>query len=327
MPCPAPCAGEDIVYTPEKYRETEGGNRDKAKGIVAKPMPRTWYDRDSNRSCYVPDEEQRQFNLSIVADKKPYFMRYIYPVLMKQYNTYMSNTSRKCVREFRLDMDELLAIAPEDRSPEQEEFLHYYYAKMPVGINDCVMNKICRRFEQEFDGYIAKHRGEVDFDYTILKSGQEYTTTQFDAVSKLYKEYNQRLRDYAKYASENRVADDERLCVRELMMDNFRRECHTNCSNSQQLCDILLDVCYKRQGSKQMVWDMATPEIIENLLAKNDYYIAYPVRDENGDVEFAGERYTFALKQLGGADSVDYFEREGICGDGAGELCDGEEAC
>ena len=57
---------------------------DKAKGIICKPMPRTWHDRHAANK--IEDDELRDFYRSIVADKKPYFMRYIYPVLMKQYN-------------------------------------------------------------------------------------------------------------------------------------------------------------------------------------------------------------------------------------------------
>ena len=68
---------------------------DKAKGIICKPMPRTWHDRHAANK--IEDDELREFYRSIVADKKPYFMRYIYPALMKQYNQYIKNTNRNCL--------------------------------------------------------------------------------------------------------------------------------------------------------------------------------------------------------------------------------------
>ena len=46
---------------------------DKAKGIICKPMPRTWHDRHAANK--IEDDELRDFYRSIVADKKPYFMR------------------------------------------------------------------------------------------------------------------------------------------------------------------------------------------------------------------------------------------------------------
>ena len=62
---------------------------DRAKGIIAKPMPKYWY---SYREC-IPRENdtqeearQKEFNRKIVASEKPYFMKYVYPALKSKYN-------------------------------------------------------------------------------------------------------------------------------------------------------------------------------------------------------------------------------------------------
>ena len=141
---------------------------DKAKGIICKPMPRTWHDRHAANK--IEDDVTREFYRNIVADKKPYFMRYIYPALMKQYNQYIKNTNRNCLREFQLTVDELRSLPANELTERQSDFLRYYDYRMPVGTGDCVMNKICRRFEQEFDGYIRKHTSKIKFDYTIMKN-------------------------------------------------------------------------------------------------------------------------------------------------------------
>ena len=273
---------------------------DKAKGIIAKPMPKEWYDRNANRSCDIPDEQQRQFNLRIIADKKPYFMRYIYPTMMKQYNTYISNTNKKALREFRLTMDELLEKRDDELTEEEREFLRYYHLKMPVGMHDCVMNRICRRFEEEFDGYIAKHQADFEFDYRIMKSGQDYTSSQYNTILRLYAAYNRRVQDYMQYSKKERLDEEEHANQRLMMIQEFKRECQAVCSNKQQLCDILLDICYQKEGSKQFVWDLTSEEIIENLLSHNDNKISYPILDVNGDISFAGERFSFVTKQIGG---------------------------
>ena len=273
---------------------------DKAKGIISKPMPKSWYDRVAAKD---DDDGNVQFHLSIVADKKPYFMRYIYPSLMRQYTTYISNTNKKALREFRMTMDELQSKADAgELTPEEAEFLHYYHIKMPVGTHNCVMNKICRRFEDEFDGYIMRHGSDVEFDYTIMKSGIEYSQTQYNTILRLYEAYNKRVKDYMQYAKRERLDEDEHTNLRFVMIQDFRRECQIACSNKDQLCDILLDICYQREGSKQFVWDMAGDDIIETLLRKNGGRISFPVHDENGDVAFGGEMFTFTTKQIGGTD-------------------------
>ena len=61
---------------------------DKAKGIIAKPMPKHWYDNSYNRieETDTPEEiSKKEFNQRICADKKPYFFIYNYPTLMKEY--------------------------------------------------------------------------------------------------------------------------------------------------------------------------------------------------------------------------------------------------
>lgn len=271
---------------------------DKAKGIVCKPMPRTWFDTIAIKESKSLTDEEKVFYTRIVADKKPYFMRYIYPTLMKEYNTYITNTNKKSLREFRISMNELLSIPYEHLTEEQKQFIHYYYQRMPVGNHDCVMNRICRRFEQEFDNYLAKNSHNKDFDYTVMKSGYEYSKSQHDAVLRLYNAHNRRMREYMQHTRSERVDKDESTAARLLMVEEFKRECVSVCSDKSLLCDIILDICYEKEGSKQFAWDVVSEEIVENLLRNNDYTISYPVKSEDGDVVFGGESFTFHSKQL-----------------------------
>ena len=260
---------------------------DKAKGIISKPMPKIWHDRHTvNR---IENEELRAFYRSIVADRKPYFMRYIYPELMKQYNEYIRNTDRNALREFGLTVDELKALP--DASDEQKEFLKYYDLRMPVGTNDCVMNRICRRFEEAFDGYVSRKTTDEPFDYTIMKSGQPYSTRQYNAILRLYEDYTSRLNGYAAYASRERLDEDESARALQVMNEEFERACAEACPDRETLCDIILDVCYSRSATRRFAWSMCGREIIQNLLKHNDWMISVPVKNEDGDVEFGGERY------------------------------------
>ena len=260
---------------------------DKAKGIVCKPMPRLWYDRHyANKS-----EEDAKFQRTIVADKKPYFMRYIYPMLMKQYNTYIKNTDKNSLREFQMTVSELKAIPISERTERQEEFLKYYDFRMPVGINPCVMNKICWRFEDEFDGHIGKHNSAIKFDYTIMRSNEEYTTKQFNSIKRLYDDYNKRLASYAIFADYERIDDCDSFIALSVMNDEFRKECYKICPNKNTLCNIILDICYTRNSTKRFAWSMCGSEIIHNLLQRNDNQISYPTLDSDGDIEFCENKF------------------------------------
>ena len=270
---------------------------DKAKGVVCKHMVKSWHER---RECNtIDDEEERKFYKEIVADKKPYFMRYIYPALMKQYNTYIKNTNRNAMREFQLTVQELEDIPESDRTDRQNEFLKYYRLQMPVGTGDCVMNKICRKFEDAFDSFISKHNATRPFDYQILKSDTEYLPYHFDAIRKLLEDYNRRLASFAVYARYERVDQDETKEHIAAMDEEFRRECSKICPDDRAFCDIVIDLCYAKKSTKRFAWNMCGETIIQNLLEKNGHRITFPILSENGEIEFGGNGFTMETKQIG----------------------------
>lgn len=272
---------------------------DKAKGIIAKPMPIGWYDATVHRYTQETATEEvasKKFHLGILADKKPYFMKYIYPQLMREYNTYISNTKKKCLRKFRLSIEELLSKDPKDLLKDEKIFIHNYRLKMPVGTNNCVMNKICKRFEEEFDGYLSKNTSKEAFNHNIMKGESDYANTQYYGILKLYKEYSKRMQDFSIYNSYVRLNEEDVSDARSLMVNDFSRACRQICSNGDKLCNIIIDICYKNEGSKLFCWDMCGEEIVANLLARNNNVIQFPTQNDEGDIFFCGDR--FIMEQI-----------------------------
>lgn len=271
---------------------------DKAKGIISKPMPSRWYDRHAVSSADEHNSEKRLLDLRILADKKPYFMRYIYPALMSEYQTYIKNTDKKCLREFRIPMTALLAKPASELTQQEAEFISRYHYKMPVGDHGCVMNKICKRFEKIFDSYFAKDEREQPFDYSIMKSNTPYSESQRYAIMRLYEQYIDLVYNYLGEKTLTRISDEDAAARHIIVTDNFKRECASVCTNSKQLCDIILDLCYKYNYSKRFCWDMCASDIIDNLLNNNGRMIVYPEKDPAGDIEYNGERFTVKTKEV-----------------------------
>lgn len=288
---------ETLAYRIQCGQLYQQNSIDKAKGIICKPMPKEWHDRHSANK--IKDEKQRKFYRSIVADKKPYFMRYIYPALMKQYNTYIKNTDRNALREFQMTIPELRQLPWDELTDRQKDFLRYFDYRMPVGVGDCVMNKICRRFESEFDGYVGKNNLAIKFDYKIMRNGSEYSTSQYNAIKKLYDDFNKRLRNYAVFADYERVDECDSMAEMSIMSEEFRRECSIVCQNKDVLCNIVLDLCYTRSSTKKFAWSMCGQDIIHNLLSKNNNTISFPVIDASGDIKYGGETFSVKSKTIG----------------------------
>lgn len=283
-----------LEYRIQAGQQYQQNSIDSIKGIVANPMPRSWHDRHSANK--IDDEATRELYRNIVAEKKPYYMQYIYPALRKEYRTYTKRADRNALREFQMTVDELIALP--ERTERQEEFLKHYYFHLPVGIGDCVTNRICRRFEQEFDGYIGRHNAETKFDYTILKSGVEYSQSKFYQIKNLYEEYNKRLQSYAIKSEYERVDEYDALSDLSMINSEFQRECAEICPDRFELCDIVLDLCYKRSSTKRFAWNMCGSEIIENLLNKNNRTMSFPTICKDGDIYYGGERFTIEQKVI-----------------------------
>jgi hypothetical protein len=77
-----------------------------------------------------------------------------------------------------------------------------------------------------------------------------------------------------------------------ILVNFFKRECEEICPNEYELCDILLDMCYQAETSKQFVWDMCGDTILQNLLKKHDYELVYPkLVSGQGEFEYCGEQF------------------------------------
>jgi len=132
------------------------------------------------------------------------------------------------------------------------------------------------------------------------------------------------MQDFSKFVRTENVDEDAAQVSRAVMVDRFRARCVEICTDARQLCDILLDVCYRREGSRQLVWDICSHEIVENLLARNGGVLSYPEMDSEGDIEFGGRH--FSMKTIGGFGDEQYnSEREGVCTAGDGEQEPGEQ--
>ncbi len=272
----------------------------KAKGIIAKPMPKYWYDKSVCKKLPDQTDEQKHFKelcTSIVAENKPYFMKYVYPDLFAKWNKYIKDTNSKCIREFKMSIHELIQ-KPNKTLPEKE-FLKYYENLKPVGDNPCTVNKIAWLFEDIFKGFIGGKVKISEFDYSILKSGIEYSKNDYSKILKIKNEYDDSVKYYQKLANKQRLDKDEVSVNRNMMLLKFRSKCEEICSNAKELCDIVLDICYSSEKSKQFAWDICGDIIIENLLENNNYIINYPVLvDSNGEFEFGGEQFVMYKKQL-----------------------------
>lgn len=275
---------------------------DRAKGVVAKAMPAAWY---SYRDCIVRDGDDantsatKDFNKSIVASEKPYFMMYVYPALKSKYNEYIKSNRYKAIRMF-IDydirsIDDLRMYEP--KTEEMINFLEHYERHMVVGNNPCVVNRMCWMAEKEFPSFSGLKSKKLAFDYEILKSDAVYSSKIYNEIYRLYldfqRHFTDKLKDISSDKSEKYIDYDNKSAFFEW----YKKECFEICSNEKELCNILLDICYQHEGSKSFVWEICGETIVDNLLNRNGNQFHYPMI-VHGDAEFsfAGNQMKIGIK-------------------------------
>ena len=269
---------------------------DRAKGIIAKPMPSYWYNlRDL--TIHDDDDEEtiaaKEFNKRVAAYRKPYFMIYVYPTLKKEYGEFVDIAESRIDIKYHVDsIKALAAIGEKTEDKNVLQTLAYYQLKLPAGNNPCLVNRICWIFEKEFKGFTYYIPKLPEFDYRFLRSTSNYPKTLYNIVKQCYAKYYKQNNHFAKTMRSEKKDADYAIDRRLQMIQNFKKDCAILCANENDLCDIVLDICYSSEGSKQFAWDTCGDVIVRRILMKNEYKIQYPmIVDSDGEFVFCGKEF------------------------------------
>lgn len=263
---------------------------DKIKGIEAKEMPKSWFSYKENKIVEEDSDEikkEKSKNIRLMVNKKPYFFIYNYGLLQTKYNTFRKDINNNCLIRFGKPINKLIEY---QEGEEEIQFAKAIKYKSPVFANPCTMNKICNKMEEEFKGIKLKVNNSDSFDTGVIKTKKRYSKETFEEIKTLYSKYIKEQKENLKTQTKN-MSGQEKASNRTIFSNKFKTEAELICTNSEDLCNIIIDLVYKNKDSKQFVWDICGEQIIENLLNKNERKYKYPKQDENGDIEWQGLKF------------------------------------
>lgn len=244
------------------------------KGIVAKPMPKHWYDEQAAAATGDPVDSR------ICASKKPYFMIYRYPELRSRYTAFQKAAEKK----HKVTYDKAIF------SYTPDEFSAWYNRFCPVQYGKGVVNRICTICEDYFAKYSWRDTA-APFDPFILKTGVDYSRRTRDQIAMLYAEYMERVQALSALAG-----SDDQETQRQFIKADFLAQCAAVCPSEIELCDIVVDLTYAKEKSKQFAWDMCGEQMVANLLRNTGGNIYWPRATPKGDIAFDGK--PFKLEEL-----------------------------
>ena len=278
---------------------------DRIKGVVAQPIPKEWLQSRFSKPKDGDDEDtlrKKEIDYNIAAEIKPWFFIYRYSQLKSELDKYMKSVKSNCKIRFGKTLDDL--YASDNRTEEEEAFIYNYEKYMPISRAPGTMNRICWRIEDEFK--TTDVLPNVEFDSSILKNDAEYSQEEFGAVKELYDEYGKSLLLISKGRTKNETnIEDVEISVAQLK-ECFMNLCFSICPSKKTLTNIVIDVCYTSNKNKSFAWDMCGDEIFKNVLSNSGGKIQFPVKDDNGDIEFCGNMFSLFTKEVGDDDNDDF---------------------
>lgn len=238
---------------------------DKVKGIVAEPMPTSWYQL---RDC------DNDFDKSIVCESKPYFMKHIYSQVDTEVKNHDELFSCKSLCRVGKTLQELLETPNEELTEEQRDFLSCYHSRLPILNNNCTMNRICRYMEKQLSVKVSEC-SSIPFDFTILKTDKKTPKDTQQSIEELYAEYKKRMTELMQTSSTIRLDKEDVKNCSQMFKRTFTNKAKEVCKDEEVLCNILVDLCYgstgRKKGSKQFAWDICRKQLIKNLENNRGY--------------------------------------------------------
>lgn len=286
---------DEIEKRLKMCRKAQGMEIDKAKtGISIPTFPKHWLTftkvTDEQKEGMTQEEiDKIDFNNKLIIEKRPYFMRYLYSKYNYDYKNHIADFDRYCMTKYGCKYNEL----PEEfkDSDEYKELKEYYDRKNPLLETNGTMNRICYYMESAIkDIKQRSKKSNCQQIYNILCISDEIDAEKLNKMTELYSEYTQFKRSKMLASSEFVTYEQYYKHLRNKALENIS-------SNIGELANLAVHLCYSMGKNKSFAWDLFGGGIVENLInkriAENNTIIMVPTKNENGDIEYLGEKYEF----------------------------------
>lgn len=268
---------------------------DSTKGIAKKPMPSFWTKYTKILSEDSAEEVTRkEFLNSLIADKRPYFMKYLYPHYKKDYNKFIYDFDLYSYAVFGFEFDKIPDELKDDE--RYKELVEYRNKKCTLIDSPCIMNRICHYMEKELKDIKRKNKN-CDCELIFEKLYNNTIDIDFSKLELLI----EKKKEYDDFKKTKQLSTSE-FSTYEQYYKNLRNDCLEKVSSDiKELANLAVYICYKLNPSKpkNFCWDVFGCGIVENLKEKTTS-VHVPCLNESGEVYYLGEHYTMEEVNLDG---------------------------
>ena len=194
----------EITRRLKQCRKEQGSIIDSAKGLVVRPIPKHWTRWSHIDKEKMTDEEIEiaMFNNSILVDKRPMFMTYLYDNYARDQRNFDRGQSTYCIANFGFPLEDMLKKYHSEEKLNKDEgvFIENYLKYSPFLNTDCVVNNISRYMYSQISE-IKDTRKTVSMEkilHILRDSSIEIDKIKLKQLYNLYKKYKSEKRNLFK---------------------------------------------------------------------------------------------------------------------------------
>jgi hypothetical protein len=290
-----------IINRLKYFRVAQGLEIDKTKGVVVEPFPEHFVKWKKIREEMSDEEKERiTYNNFLLADKRPYFMRWLYSHFNRIYLREILVYDGISQTKWGMSFEKLMEL--NNRTDEQNELIKRYKRKTFFVDNNSVMNRLSHYVERKTKEIrLNKLSLTRTFDYSALvssnfKKPQKRDLDKMQLLFKEYKSLKRSLRD-----NYNEHGNNNFSTIEQIFSYINKKAYGTISSNSSELADIAIYLCYQVLGknSKSFCWKIFGKEIVQNMREKKkEKFVRVPLPNPKGNIQYLWNQYGMYLLNI-----------------------------
>lgn len=289
----------EIIKRLKICRKEQGNQIDKAKGLIVKPFPSYW-----TKWTRINKENEKfsdiiELNNSILIDKRPYFMRYLYPNYNKKYLRHEANFNKYCLAMFGKPFSEI-----NENDEGYADIMDKYHRYSPLLDTECTMNNICHYMEREVKEIKLNFPLKIYENLLLFMKDQSipFDVVKYKQMEALFRKYRSERSRFNKILMNDGqgASGENRFKTIEQYNKYIRSEAYKISKDFAELTNLAVSICYELypSDSKSFAWSVFGDGIVENI--KNNCIkigkttIDVPFIDDSEDdsgIEYLGKRY------------------------------------
>jgi hypothetical protein len=283
---------KEIINRLKICRKEQGNEIDKAKGLIVKQFPKHWT-RYTKKGKKISDEDADFYN-SIMVNKRPYFMRWLYSNYSRKYRIFITNYNRFSNVVFKKDISEILN---NQNNIFEKEFMEKYTKFIPLLDTSCLVNKVCHYMETKVKELRVgiNENNDLDFIKNILQD-REYSHSE--KYKKDYKDFFDEI--YGQYKmNKGKFIDilDDNGESRFKTLDQFNKYLRLEAIKKvtpllSELATMAVEIGYTMDGDKSFAWNVFGEGIVDNITKNRQENVSVPFLDDKGDIKYLDSNYS-----------------------------------